>query len=80
MTMLPMELPAKTDFASPMARMLQQIALWQERRHQARAMRASLAEVPDPREMRVRRDPSMRSGSARSAGVMDLMIASMWAI
>ena len=47
MTMLPMELPAKTDFDSPMARVLQGIALWQERRHQARAMRLSLAEVPD---------------------------------
>ena len=47
MTMLPIELPAKTDFASPMARVLQQIARWHERRHQARAMRLSLAEVPD---------------------------------
>ena len=65
MTMLPMELPAKTDFASPMARMLQQIALWQERRHQARAMRASLAELP----YELRKDIGLDGGAAlHSAG------------
>lgn len=65
MTMLPMELPAKTDFTSPMARMLQQIALWQERRHQARAMRLSLAEVPDE----LRKDIGLDGGAAlHSAG------------
>ena len=47
MTMLPIELPAKTDFASPVARLLHTLAQWQERRHQNRIMRASLDAVPD---------------------------------
>ncbi|MBA4490072.1 hypothetical protein [Paracoccus sp. S1E-3] len=47
MTMMPIELCEKTDLASPMARVLQRIAMWHERRHQARAMRISLAEVPE---------------------------------
>ncbi len=65
MTMLPIELPAKTDFASPMARVLQQIARWHERRHQARAMRLSLAEVPDD----LRKDIGLDGGAPlRSAG------------
>ena len=65
MTMLTIELPAKTSFASPAARMLQNLALWQERRHQARAMRASLAEVPDE----LRKDIGLDGGAPlRSAG------------
>ena len=65
MTTLTIELPAKTDFASPVARLLHTLAQWQERRHQNRIMRASLDAVPDD----LRKDIGLDGGAApHSAG------------
>ncbi len=47
MTMQTIELPTVARYQSPMARLFQRLARWQEARHQRAAMRVSLAGVPD---------------------------------
>ena len=50
MTMTPIELPAVAALTSPVARLLQRVALWQEVRHRKkaeRAARAGLAEMSE---------------------------------
>ena len=54
------------------------ISCWASLNCRSRAF-TSCVVVPLPRAMRMRRDPSITAGSARSAGVMDRMIASTWA-
>ena len=47
MTMIPFEMPAAADFQSPMARVLQRAARWQEQRHQHRLARLTLEQIPE---------------------------------
>lgn len=47
MTTMPIELPAAAEFQSPMARILQQAARWQEQRHQRHLARLTLEEIPE---------------------------------
>ena len=59
MTMLPIELPATGNFGSPVARLLQRIALWHEGRHQRGLVRRTLAQIPDD----LRKDVGLDGGA-----------------
>ena len=60
MTMTPIELPAVAQFQSPLARLFQRVARWQESRHQRAAARVSLSLVPD----HLRQDLGLDGGAA----------------
>ena len=59
MTAMPFELPVVAKMHSPLARLLQRIALWQEARHLRAYLRVSLAETPES----LRRDIGLDGGA-----------------
>lgn len=68
MTMQTIELPAVARFQSPVARLFQRLARWQEGRHQRAAMRVSLAGVPEHLRHDIGLDGGARLHPARQNG------------